>query len=195
MVTAASDLIESYARIGRTNDAAKYLDWLRDAADRRHNPWAYITGSRAAAVLHVALGDPAAAADAVGPAVIQAREHGLRLELGRCLLILGTAQRRARQRRTAAQTLDDAISVFKQLGAQCWADLANAERARLVHAAEEILTPAEQRISDLVRLGRTNAEIAATLLISVKTVEGALTRIYRKLGVRGRVDLARRAAT
>jgi DNA-binding CsgD family transcriptional regulator len=47
----------------------------------------------------------------------------------------------------------------------------------------------------LVALGRTNAEIAATLLVTVKTVEGTLTRIYRKLGVRSRVDLARRAIT
>ena len=41
--------------------------------------------------------------------------------------------------------------------------------------------------------GHSNPEIAATLYISVKTVEANLTRIYRKLGLRGRVDLARRS--
>ena len=39
--------------------------------------------------------------------------------------------------------------------------------------------------------GQTNPEIAATLYVSVKTVEANLTRIYRKLSFRGRVDLAR----
>jgi DNA-binding NarL/FixJ family response regulator len=42
-----------------------------------------------------------------------------------------------------------------------------------------------------VAAGQTNPEIAATLYISVKTVEANLTRIYRKLGYRGRVELAR----
>lgn len=54
-----------------------------------------------------------------------------------------------------------------------------------------MLTPAGRRIADLVAAGHTNPEIAAALFISVKTVEANLTRIYRKLGLRGRVDLAR----
>jgi DNA-binding CsgD family transcriptional regulator len=41
-----------------------------------------------------------------------------------------------------------------------------------------------------VRAGRTNREIAATLHLSPKTVEGALTKVYRKLGVRSRTELA-----
>jgi DNA-binding CsgD family transcriptional regulator len=195
MIVVPADLIEGYARTGRTGDAGRLLDWQRDAADHRDIPWARITGSRAAAVLHLANGDPKAAAAAVEPAVAQARERQLPLELGRCLLVLGTAQRRTRRRRTAAQTLDEAVQVFDDLGAQRWAELARAERARLAHTTNELLTPAEQRIAELVALGRTNAEIAATLLVTVKTVEGTLTRIYRKLGVRSRVDLARRATT
>lgn len=56
---------------------------------------------------------------------------------------------------------------------------------------DSTLTPTERRIADLVAAGQTNPEIAATLYISVKTVEANLTRIYRKLGYRGRVELAR----
>ena len=195
LITAPADLIEAYARVGRTDDAARLLDWLQGAAERWNNPWARITSGRAAAVLHLARGDPGAATAVLEPAVTAARERQLPLELGRCLLVLGTAQRRTRHRRTAAHTLDEAIQVIDDLGAQRWAELARAERARLTHTADGLLTPAEQRVAELVAQGRTNAEIAATLLITVKTVEGTLTRIYRKLGVRSRVDLARRATT
>ena len=52
------------------------------------------------------------------------------------------------------------------------------------------LTPAEQRIARLVAVGLRNNEVAAELAISAKTVEWRLTRIYRKLGVRSRTELA-----
>ena len=80
---------------------------------------------------------------------------------------------------------------FRGLGAPRWQALAAAQRARLAPGADTTLTPTEQRISELVALGHSNPEIAATLYISIKTVEANLTRIYRKLGLRGRVDLAR----
>jgi DNA-binding CsgD family transcriptional regulator len=53
--------------------------------------------------------------------------------------------------------------------------------------------PTERRVSALVASGHSNPEIAASMFISVKTVEANLTRVYRKLGLRGRVDLARHA--
>jgi len=119
------------------------------------------------------------------------RERGLPFELGRCLLALGTAQRKARQRRDAAATLEEAAAVFAALGAPQWQALAQAQRARLAPRPGTTLTPTEQRIADLVAAGQTNPEIAATLYVSVKTVEANLTRIYRKLGLRSRVELAR----
>jgi len=190
-----SDMIEAYARVGRISDAREGLEWLLAAAERLDHPWARVAGGRAAGVLHLALGEPTTAIDALIPAVAEARELGLPLELGRCLLVLGTAQRRTRRRREAATTLDESISVFEQLGALCWAALARAERSRLAHSAEGVLTPTEERIVELVARGHTNAEIGAALFIKTKTVETNLTRIYRKLGVRGRVDVARRQAT
>ena len=54
------------------------------------------------------------------------------------------------------------------------------------------VTEAERRIAALVAEGRTNREVAAALFVTVHTVEGALTRAYRKLGVRSRTELARR---
>ncbi len=128
---------------------------------------------------------------AVAAVIPEARERGLPFELGRCLLVLGTAQRKARQRRDAAATLDEAAAVFDGLGARRWQALAQAQRARLAPGPDNTLTPTERRIADLVAAGQTNPEIAATLYISVKTVEANLTRIYRKLGLRSRVELAR----
>jgi DNA-binding CsgD family transcriptional regulator len=74
-----------------------------------------------------------------------------------------------------------------------WQALAAAQRARLAPGSDHVLTVAERRIADLVAAGHTNPEIAAALYLSVKTVEANLTRIYRKLGLRGRVDLVRRS--
>ena len=55
---------------------------------------------------------------------------------------------------------------------------------------EATLTPVEQRIAALVADGQTNREVAAGLFLSVRTVESHLGRIYRKLGVRSRTELA-----
>ena len=62
------------------------------------------------------------------------------------------------------------------------------DRGRRVRRPE--LTPTEARIAALVGGGATNREVAAELFISVKTVEGALSRVYRKFGVRSRTALA-----
>jgi len=56
------------------------------------------------------------------------------------------------------------------------------------------LTEAERRIAELVAGGSSNKEAAATLFLSVKTVEVTLTRVYRKLGLRSRTELAARFA-
>jgi DNA-binding CsgD family transcriptional regulator len=79
----------------------------------------------------------------------------------------------------------------RQAGRSALGALAAAQRARLAPGPDQALTATERRIAGLVAAGQTNPEIAAALYISVKTVEANLTRIYRKLGLRGRVDLAR----
>ena len=125
------DLIEAWAATGQLDRAADRLAWLQEAARRLDHPWARITAGRAEAALRLAQRDPAAAITAVAAVIPEARERGLPFELGRCLLALGTAQRKARQRRDAAATLDEAAAVFAGLGAQRWQALAQAQRARL----------------------------------------------------------------
>ena len=187
------DLIEAWAATGQLDRAATRLAWLQDAARRLDHPWARITSGRAHAALLLARRDPAVGAAAVAAVIPEARQRRLPFELGRCLLVLGTAQRKDRQRRDAAISLDEAIATFGGLGAPRWQALATAQRARLAPGPDHALTATERRIAGLVAAGQTNPEIAAALYISVKTVEANLTRVYRKLGLRGRVDLARRS--
>ncbi|GAA1275737.1 hypothetical protein GCM10009665_73510 [Kitasatospora nipponensis] len=58
----------------------------------------------------------------------------------------------------------------------------------------EELSEAERRVAELAAHGLSNREVARKLYITVSTVEQHLTRVYRKLGVRRRVDLGRRLA-
>jgi DNA-binding CsgD family transcriptional regulator len=93
--------------------------------------------------------------------------------------------------------LATALAMFEELGARLWAERAREELARVGGRAPagDALTPTERRIAELVAEGLTNREVAATLFVTPKTVESALTRIYRKLDVRSRTELARRLAS
>ena len=54
----------------------------------------------------------------------------------------------------------------------------------------DALTPPEETVADLVARGLSNREVASELFVSVKTVQYHLTRIYAKLGLRSRTELA-----
>ena len=105
---------------------------------------------------------------------------------------LGRTQRRAKKRGAARATLDDALARFEHLGAPLWAEQTRAELTRIGGrlASNGELTEAERRIALLVAEGRTNREVAATLFLTVHSVETTLTRVYRKLEVRSRAELA-----
>ena len=86
--------------------------------------------------------------------------------------------------------------ILDEIGAVPWAEKARAELSRIGGRAPApgSLTPSEERVAALVAEGKTNREVAAALFVSERTVEGHLTRIYPKLGVRSRTELARRLA-
>jgi DNA-binding CsgD family transcriptional regulator len=139
-------------------------------------------------------GDLEASSAAVARAL---REHdGLPLpfDRARTLFVSGTIERRAKRKKEARETLTDASAVFEGLGAALWADRARAELARIGgRAASSMdLTPTEERVAALVATGSTNREVADALFVSVHTVEANLKRIYRKLGIRSRTELASR---
>ncbi|MFV2121350.1 LuxR C-terminal-related transcriptional regulator [Streptomyces sp. Act-28] len=122
-------------------------------------------------------------------------EHGLVLEQGRCLIALARVERRRRRRSAAQQALNAAAAVFERAGAVPWLDLvaegpARAEASPVGTGALARLTEAEVRLARMVGQGASNQEAAARLYLSVKTVEARLTRIYQKLDVRSRAQLA-----
>ncbi len=112
------------------------------------------------------------------------------------MLALGRVQRRARQRRAARESLEAARASFAERGARLWAERAQEELGRIGgrRATSGELTPSERRIAELVAQGKTNKEVAGILVVADRTVESALTQIYRKLGVRSRTELARKFA-
>ena len=118
-------------------------------------------------------------------------------EAARTELAYGALLRRMRQHTAARAALTAAHAMFERLGADAWAARATDELARVpgrrAHDRSE-LTEAERRIVEIVIGGRSNKEVAAALFLSVKTVEVTLTRVYRKLGVRSRTELAARIA-
>jgi DNA-binding CsgD family transcriptional regulator len=155
------------------------LPWVDTAALRGRGLVALANGADDAAAV---LADAAAGFDALGSLV----------DAGRTRLLQGRALRRAGRRADATVALTDARERFAAIGAVPWAEQVDAEGERVTprRAAGE-LTATERKIADLVAAGRRNREIAAELFVSVATVEAHLTRIYRKVGVRSRTELAR----
>ncbi len=92
-----------------------------------------------------------------------------------------------------------ALDRFRGLGARPWVEQVEREMSasglRPARAPARVgtdLTPQEQAVAHLVGRGLTNREAAAELVVSAKTVEHHLSRVYAKLGVRSRTELVRR---
>jgi DNA-binding CsgD family transcriptional regulator len=111
----------------------------------------------------------------------------------RALLAVGVVRRRSRRKRTAREALEGALAGFEAVDASGWSARARAELGRIGgRSREDGLTAAERRVAVLVAEGRTNREVAAALYLGERTVASHLTRVYAKLGVRSRTELARR---
>jgi DNA-binding NarL/FixJ family response regulator len=154
-----------------------------------------LSAARAEGLLHAARGEKHEALRALHVAIAADDPPVYPLERGRTLLALGAVQRQALQRRAARETLTKAEALFESLGARPWADKARFELARISGrgaAATDELTRTEREVGQLAADGRKNKEIAAAMFIAESTVEAHLSRVYRKLGVRSRAELAGR---
>ncbi|WP_434441529.1 AAA family ATPase [Lentzea sp. E54] len=120
-----------------------------------------------------------------------------RLELARALVDLGVVLRRQADTVHARTCLRDALDLAQKCGstamaARAYSELVatNAGPRRMRQTGPTALTPAEHQLAELAARGRSDEEIAATLLIPAEAVAGVLSGIYRKLGVSGRSQLS-----
>ncbi len=188
------DAVEALALAGNAG-AAALLERLEGHAEAVDCPWPLAAAARARGVLLLAQGEPDGAAPPLEQAAASFDRLGFRPDAARARLLLGRALLRGGHRSRAAEALEAARGSFAELGAALWEARAIEELERVAPGRSSgELTPAERRVVELVAAGRTNRETAQRLFMSVATVEAHLTRIYRKLGIRSRSELARLVA-
>jgi len=188
------DLVEALLATGELDQAAAVRREHRRIAHGLDRPWIRALASRCEAIVSDARGEEAAAVAAFERAL---REHGLQdrpLDRARTLLAYGTLLRRLRRKSRARELLESALELFDAAGATQWAERSRVELGRIGGrraASPGALSATEAEIAKLVAAGRTNREVAAALHLSARTVEWNLSKLYRKLGVRSRTELAR----
>jgi DNA-binding CsgD family transcriptional regulator/tetratricopeptide (TPR) repeat protein len=191
------DLVEAYARLGRTDEAKPVVASLERQARATGISWTLGAAMRCRALV----ADADAAAEAGFREALRFHESAGAFERARTELCFGERLRRRGHRRDSRMHLGAALEAFEGGGATPWAERARTElRAsgltlrRRQPAAREQLTPQELQIARLVAEGKTNRDVAATLFVTPKTVEFHLTRVYRKLEIHSRAELVRRIA-
>lgn len=188
------DYVEALVGMGQLGRAEEVLEPFEHWGIELDRPLALATSARCRGLI--------AATDDLGRALghleraieLHERLEEHPFELARTNLVMGTIQRRTRQKRNARESLGSALEAFEELRTPLWADKARRELARIggrAPAGDE-LTPSERLVAGLVADGRTNKEVASSLVIAESTVESTLTQIYRKLEVRSRTELARK---
>jgi DNA-binding NarL/FixJ family response regulator len=142
------------------------------------------------------LSAPRAGLDALSEAVSMLERSAHRLEYMRALADYGAALRRANRIAQAREPLRRALELARRggaiaIGKRAHAELeATGERSAPPEAlGARVLTPSERRVAELAAEGLSNREIAQSLYLTVKTVEGHLTHAYRKLDVHSRTEL------
>lgn len=191
-------LVAAALATGRGAEAADWVDRVGAFADPRGLPAARVRVASARAMLLAHRGDASGAAAVAVPAVELADREGLQLDALRARIVAGRALAAAGDRGGAVTALERARADARQGGAErVAAEVARELRRVGVRVAatavprDTVLTGREQAIARLVAEGRSNKEVAGTLFLSVKTVENNLSRIYAKVGVRSRTELAR----
>ena len=189
------DLVEALIGAGRLEDAQHHLEQLQERAEELNRTRALAVAARCQAMLTNQRGDLDEAMSAIERSLeFHDKIPDQPFELARTLLTKGIVERRAKQRGAARESLGRAVKLFVELGTPVWADKAEAEAKRIGGRAPstDALTPTEEQVAALVAEGLSNKEVADRLFLSIKTVEANLSRIYRKMEVRSRTQLAQK---
>jgi DNA-binding CsgD family transcriptional regulator len=191
---AAGELAEAASREGDAELLAYMSTWMQVRAAATPTEWALGMSARIQA-----LGADGADADAwYQESIVHFGKTQLRIELARSQLLYGEWLRRGRRNLDARVQLRTALRLFRDFGVEAFGNRARieleatGERTRPRAADSEAhLTPQESAVARLAAQGLTNREIAARLFIGQSTVEYHLVKVFRKLDVRSRTQLAR----
>jgi DNA-binding CsgD family transcriptional regulator len=188
-------LVEAGVRAGRPEAAAEALARMAARAQAAGTPWGLGLLARCQALLSADEYAEASYRDAVE----LLSQVPVALDLAHTRLLFGEWLRRRRRRGEARVQLRAAHQLFDSCGA---VPFANRARAELLATGEQVskrtgpaptdLTPQERQVATLAANGSTNTEIASRLFITVSTVEFHLSKVFRKLGISSRRQLAAR---
>ncbi len=198
-------LTRCWLALGRPDDAERAAACAEaTAASMGGLRMATSMAARARAIVALAAGDAASAADRALASAAAADDVGLPVEAGLSRALAGRALAQAGEPGRAVAELERAATAFHACGARRYRDAADHELRRLgrhVHrrtqpgqagaVGVDALTEREGQVARLVVDRRTNPEIAETLFLSPKTVETHMRNIFRKLDVASRVEVAR----
>ncbi len=187
------ELVDALLRLDQHAQAETVVASYHRAAVAKDQPWALARAERA---LGLMAGDDSAETHFEAALELHAATLD-RFEAARTRLAYGEWLRRGARRVDARSRLRRALDEFEDLGAGRWAERAAAELAatgETVHRRDadprSLLTPQELQVSLLLVEGRTTREAAAALFLSPKTIEYHLRKVYTKLGIGSRADLA-----
>ena len=189
---ALAELIEAASRTGQTGVAADALARLAEATSIGQTDWGQGIYARCRALLS----DGQDAEGWYRQAVGRLSRTGFRPELARAYLLYGEWLRREGRRADARAQLGTAHDMFAAIGMQAFAERARRELLAAGHAVRthaagtrDQLTPQEDQIARLARAGLSNAQIAAQLFLSARTVEWHLRKVFTKLEISSRLQL------
>lgn len=187
-----ADAVEALVGTGDVCHAEDLTQWIHERATEGGYPWTVAMAARCRGLVLTAKGELDGAVSALDEAMTQHERLPMPVEKARTLLIKGMVHRRRKEKRVAKEALESALLIFEHVGVTLWAQRTRAELGRvgLRPPAGAALTATEERVAELAAAGCTTKEIARQLFMSPKTVESVIGRIYRKLGIKSRAELA-----